>query len=91
MIDLVHKFSELPEKWITLRKMAMKVKQEIGPIKNYQSDVIMKRITLHTYQVNAFQGSFKSLPVGIVIEQGALTACIMSACSFGKSFHDIAI
>lgn len=57
-------FSELPEKWITLRKVAMHVAHRISPIKSYQVDVIIKNIALYTYQANAFRNSFQKLAVG---------------------------
>lgn len=59
----VVKFSELPEKWITLRKTAAEVTRKITPIKNYQAEVVIQRITLHTHQLGVFEVSFRKLAV----------------------------
>lgn len=60
-------FSELPEKWISLRKAAVRVTQRISPIKSYQVDIIIKKIAFFTYQVNTFRNSFKKLMVSYFI------------------------
>lgn len=56
-------FSDLPEKWITLRKTAMNIKYKIVAIQTYQVDMIFKRITYHNQQTHHFRDMFQKIEV----------------------------
>lgn len=61
--SVFEQFTNLPEKWLKMKKMAMSVKQEIAPVQAYQVDLISKRITLFDFRVNLYRENFKELPV----------------------------
>lgn len=65
MLPCTHRtqFSDLPEKWITLRKTATHIKYEIVPIQAYQVDMIRKRIVFFNLQTKHFRESFKKMKV----------------------------
>lgn len=55
-------FAELPEKWITLKKMAIMKKQSIAPVQNYQVDLIKRRITLFDLRTKLYYEKFMKMP-----------------------------
>lgn len=60
-------FSDLPEKWITLRKTAINIKYEIIPIQAYQVDTISKQIIFFNVQTKQFRESFKKMKVSLCV------------------------
>lgn len=58
-----NQFAELPEKWITLKKLSVLVKQNVAPIQAYQVDLIKKRITLFDIRTRLYQENFVRSPV----------------------------
>lgn len=60
-------FAELPEKWITLKKTSLYVKQAIAPIQAYQVDLIKKRISLFDLRSKLYRENFKKLAVSQVM------------------------
>jgi dynein heavy chain len=61
-----NQFAVLPEKWITLKKLAMAVKQNIASVQTYQVDLIKKRINLFDLRTKLYQEKFHKLPVSNV-------------------------
>lgn len=57
-----NQFAELPEKWITLKKLAMLVKRSIGPVQAYQVDLIKKRISLFDLRTKLYHEKFMRSP-----------------------------
>lgn len=55
-------FAELPEKWITLKKLAVMKKQTIAAVQNYQVDLIKRRITLFDLRTKLYHEKFMKLP-----------------------------
>lgn len=55
-------FAELPEKWITLKKLAVTKKQTIAPVQNYQVDLIKRQITLFDLRTKLYHEKFMKLP-----------------------------
>jgi dynein heavy chain len=55
-------FAELPERWITLKKLAVFVKQAIGPVQAYQVDLIKKRISLFDLRTKLYHENFMRSP-----------------------------
>ena len=62
-------FAELPEKWITLKKMAILVKQNIAAVQSYQVDLIKKRITLFDLRTKLYFEKFVKLPVSLIFKK----------------------
>jgi len=60
-------FAELPEKWITLKKLGVLVKQSIGAVRSYQVDLIKKRIQMFDLRTKLYYEKFMRLPVCIDI------------------------
>lgn len=56
-------FSDLPEKWITLRKTAVNVKYKIVSIQTYQVNMIYKRISHFNQQIQHFREKFQKIEV----------------------------
>jgi dynein heavy chain, axonemal len=56
-------FAELPEKWITLKKLGVLVKQSIASVQSYQVDLIKKRIMLFDLRTKLYHEKFMKLPV----------------------------
>ncbi|XP_070509872.1 dynein beta chain, ciliary-like [Chironomus tepperi] len=55
-------FAELPEKWITLKKLGVLVKQSIGAVRSYQVDLIKKRILMFDLRTKLYHEKFMRLP-----------------------------
>lgn len=56
-------FAELPEKWITLKKLGVFVKQKIASVQAYQVDLIKKRIQMFDLRSKLFHEKFTRMPV----------------------------
>lgn len=70
---IMDQFAELPERWITLKKLAVVVKQKVAPIRAYQVDLIKKRIMMFDlrtklYHENFMKSAFFSVPCPNVYE-----------------------
>lgn len=63
-----NQFAELPEKWITLKKLGVLVKQSIGAVRSYQVDLIKKRILMFDLRSKLYHEKFMRLPVYIDFE-----------------------
>lgn len=50
--------TELPEKWVKVKKQAATVKQIIAPIQSYQVDLIEKRILLCDNMATTYRKKF---------------------------------
>lgn len=61
----VIQFSDLPEKWSTLLKIASTIKYEIVPIQAHQIDLISKRITFFNHLSKHFRQEFQEKNVRI--------------------------
>lgn len=57
-----NQFAELPERWITLKKLAVIVKQKIAPVQAYQVDLIKKRITMFDLRTKLYFENFMRSP-----------------------------
>lgn len=57
-----NQFAELPERWITLKKLAIIVKQRIAPVQAYQVDLIKKRISMFDLQTKLYHENFMRAP-----------------------------
>lgn len=51
-------FAQLPESWITLKKLLITVKRNIAPVQAYQVDLIKKHINLFDIRAKLFYESF---------------------------------
>lgn len=51
-------FAQLPESWITLKKLALIVKRNIAPVQAYQVDLIKKRINLFDLRTKLYYEDF---------------------------------
>lgn len=51
-------FAQLPESWITLKKLSVIVKRNIAPVQAYQVDLIKKRINLFDVRTKLFYENF---------------------------------
>lgn len=59
---VMNQFAELPERWITLKKLAVAVKHAIAPIQAYQVDLIKKRITMFDLRTKLYHENFMKSP-----------------------------
>lgn len=57
-----NQFAELPERWITLRKLAVFVKLTIAPVQAYQVDLIKKRIQMFDLRTKLYHENFMRAP-----------------------------
>lgn len=57
-----NQFAELPERWITLKKLAVIVKQRIAPVQAYQVDLIKKRISMFDLRTKLYFENFMRAP-----------------------------
>ena len=57
-----NQFAELPEKWITLKKLSVVVKQTVGPVQAYQVDLIKKRINMFDIRTKLYHENFMRSP-----------------------------
>lgn len=57
-----NQFAELPERWITLKKLSAFVKQTIAPIQAYQVDLIKRRIYLFDLRTKFYHEKFIKSP-----------------------------
>ena len=55
-------FTELPERWLHMKKTAQKVREKIAPAQAYQVDLIRKRISLFDIRMKLYRDGFKKLP-----------------------------
>lgn len=51
-------FAQLPESWITLKKLSLIVKRNIAPVQAYQVDLIKKRINLFDIRTKLYYENF---------------------------------
>jgi dynein heavy chain len=58
-------FAELPEKWITLKKLGVFVKTNISSVQAYQVDLIKKKITLFDIRTKLYHEKFMKMPVSV--------------------------
>ena len=59
---VMNQFAELPERWITLKKQAVVVKQTVAPIQAYQVDLIKKRISMFDLRTKLYHENFMKSP-----------------------------
>jgi dynein heavy chain len=57
-----NQFAELPERWITLKKLAVQVKQTIASVQAYQVETIRKRISLFDLRTKLYHEKFLKAP-----------------------------
>jgi dynein heavy chain, axonemal len=57
-----NQFAELPERWITLKKLSVQVKQTIAPIQAYQVDLVKRRISMFDSRTKLYHEKFLKLP-----------------------------
>ncbi|KAG5679915.1 hypothetical protein PVAND_009451 [Polypedilum vanderplanki] len=55
-------FAELPEKWITLKKLGVFVKTNIASVQAYQVDLIKKKIQLFDVRTKFYHEKFMKMP-----------------------------
>lgn len=60
--EVNNQFAELPEQWITLKKLAIAVKQNTAPVQAYQVDLIRKRIMLFDLRTRLYHENFLKQP-----------------------------
>ena len=58
-----NQFAELPERWITLKKLAVMVKAKVAPVQAYQVDLIKKRISLFDLRTKLYTEKFMKSPI----------------------------
>lgn len=57
-----NQFAELPERWITLKKLAVLVKQTVASVQAYQVDLIKKRISMFDLRTRLYHENFMRSP-----------------------------
>lgn len=59
---VLNQFAELPERWITLQKLAVVVKSHVAPVRAYQVDLIKRRIAMFDLRTRLYHENFMKLP-----------------------------
>lgn len=60
--NVSNQFAELPERWITLKKLSVVVKNTVAPVQAYQVDLIKKRITMFDIRTRLYYENFMRAP-----------------------------
>lgn len=62
-------FAELPEKWISLKKLGVLVKQSITSVQTYQVELIRRRIQMFDLRSKLYHEKFMKLPVSMNVKE----------------------